>query len=92
MDSTTRVLIADEQPLFVSGVRTILAQANQFKFVGQADTPSRCLRLLEAESPDVLLIDSNICGIEAQLDHGILELVLPKSEEAKPAALKIEVN
>ena len=36
--------------------------------------------------------DVNVKGIEARLDHGIFELVLPKSEEAQPESLKIEVN
>ncbi|NNC87311.1 MAG: Hsp20/alpha crystallin family protein [Akkermansiaceae bacterium] len=36
--------------------------------------------------------DTDAGAIEARLDHGILELVLPKSEEAKPKTLKIEVD
>lgn len=66
---TIRVLIADDHPLFRSGVRDRLAEVNHgIEVVGEADDGRQAVELVESLNPHVVLMDIAmpfLNGIEA---------------------------
>jgi DNA-binding NarL/FixJ family response regulator len=65
---TIRVAIADDQALVRSGFRLILDARPDLEVIGEAEDGSEAVALVEAEEPDVLLLDvrmPNMDGIEA---------------------------
>jgi len=63
-----RVLIADDHPLFRSGMRALLAADQYTEVVGEATTGEEAIAQAVAHQPDVILMDlqmPNVGGIEA---------------------------
>ena len=59
-----RVLIADDEPLARERVRELLAQRNDVTIVGEARDGEEALRLVEELSPDLLLLDVQMPGLD----------------------------
>jgi DNA-binding NarL/FixJ family response regulator len=53
----TRVLLADDHPLILAGVRRTLEDADDFEVVGEAQVGSQVLPLITREKPDLVLLD-----------------------------------
>lgn len=63
-----RVLIADDNPLFRDGIRTLLLATPDMKLVGEAEAGDEAIDLAARLQPDVILMDiqmSELNGIEA---------------------------
>jgi DNA-binding NarL/FixJ family response regulator len=63
-----RVLIADDEPLFVETVEALLAADERVEVVGTADNGKQAVELATALTPDVTLMDISmpiLDGIEA---------------------------
>lgn len=58
-----RVLIMDDHPIFRHGIRWILETVPDIKVVGEAENGQEAIQLAERLTPDVLLIDVNLPGI-----------------------------
>ncbi|MGY2046800.1 response regulator transcription factor [Methylobacterium sp. JK268] len=56
-DSSLRVFLADDHPLFLSGVRTLLQEAGDVTIVGEANSGVRALRMIGETCPDVAVLD-----------------------------------
>jgi DNA-binding NarL/FixJ family response regulator len=54
---TTRVVIADDQPLVRTGLRTILASASDIEVVGEAVDGVDALAVVRRTAPDLALVD-----------------------------------
>ena len=52
-----RVLLADDHDLFRAGIRSLLGYVANVEVVGEAGTGREALRLIEANPPDVVLMD-----------------------------------
>ena len=52
-----RVILADDHPVVRQGIRTLLESAVGIAIVGEAATGTEALAMVEAEAPDVLLLD-----------------------------------
>lgn len=64
----TKLLIADDHPIVLEGLRKSLVQEPAWKIVGEATDGKQVLRLLEEEPVDLILLDvtmPNMNGIEA---------------------------
>jgi len=65
---TIRVAIADDQPLVLAGLRTMVGFAADLELVGEAADGAEAVELARRERPDVLLMDvrmPRLDGIEA---------------------------
>ena len=59
-----KVLIADDHPLIVMGIRRALEAHCDLEIVGEAHSGPELLRLVERRLPDVVLTDMRMPGIE----------------------------
>ena len=59
-----RVLVADDQALVRSGFRMILEAREDFEVVGEADDGHEAVALAAATSPDVILMDVRMPGLD----------------------------
>jgi DNA-binding NarL/FixJ family response regulator len=67
MNSSIKVLIADDHGIVRSGLRRILATGNGIQVVGEAANGDETLALVEREPANVLLLDMSMpgpCGVE----------------------------
>jgi DNA-binding NarL/FixJ family response regulator len=55
--SPIRVLLADDHDLFRAGIRSLLDHVADVEVVGEASSGREALRLVEANAPDVVLMD-----------------------------------
>ena len=62
MDKTT-ILIADDHPLFRSGVRNELEQAAHFKIVAETGNGEEALQLIQELMPDIAILDFQMPGL-----------------------------
>jgi DNA-binding NarL/FixJ family response regulator len=62
--SVIKVVIADEHPLMLEGVRRVLEETEGFEIVGEARVGTDLLRLVEQAHPDVVLLDPGMPGID----------------------------
>ncbi len=61
---TVRVVLADDQPLVRSGLRVIMADHPDLEVVGEAATGAEAVRLVHEVSPDVVLMDIRMPGMD----------------------------
>lgn len=65
--STYTVVVADDHPVVRIGVRNILAAVPEFQIVGECSDGEAALRIVRAQSPDLLILDlamPKMSGIE----------------------------
>jgi len=66
--NATRVLLVDDHPLFLDGVRAALTGATDLEVVGEAHSVAEALAATDRLAPDVVLMDLNLpdgSGIDA---------------------------
>lgn len=61
-DSTTTVMVADDQVLVRAGVTALLGQLAGFECIGAVEDGERCLAACAERAPDVLLLDLDMPG------------------------------
>lgn len=61
----SRVLVVDEHPVVVAGVRQLLASTHDFVVVGQASSAREALAVSESAEPDLILIDPGLPDMHA---------------------------
>ncbi len=59
-DTRHRVLIVDDHPIFIRGVRVELEDAEDVEVVGECATAEAAIAFAERERPDVVLVDLRI--------------------------------
>ena len=93
-----RVLIADDHPMFRHGMRALLDSVPDVEVVGEAGTGDDAIALAEASSPDVILMDIKMPGIngleatrrivQASPGAGVLVLTMLEEDDAVFAAMR----
>jgi DNA-binding NarL/FixJ family response regulator len=78
----TTIIIADDHPMFRSGVRQALETEPTFDVVGEASDGERALQLLTELSPDVAVLDMNMpkktglaAAAEYKMTNGSTEVI-----------------
>lgn len=59
-----KVLIADDHPLILAGVRRALERSENIEVVGEARSPQELMGLIERRRPQVVLMDLRMPGIQ----------------------------
>lgn len=58
-----RILVADDHPLFRSGLRGLLSATSETEVIGEASTGEEVITLAEQLQPDVVIMDLQMPGI-----------------------------
>jgi DNA-binding NarL/FixJ family response regulator len=61
---TIRVLLADDQPLIRAGLRMLIEQTPDIDIAGEAGTGAQAVALARATSPDVVVMDIRMPGMD----------------------------
>lgn len=73
-----RVLLADDHPLFLSGVKNLLQNAPDMMIVGEATSGIQALRLIGECRPNVAVLDMAMPGMNGiSIVHELAELAIP---------------
>jgi DNA-binding NarL/FixJ family response regulator len=73
------LLIVDDHPLFLRGVKTTLEDSGEFQVVGEAPDGQRAIMLAEQLLPDVILIDINLPGMNGLEVSRVIKRRQPQS-------------
>jgi DNA-binding NarL/FixJ family response regulator len=63
MDAPLKVLIADDHPLVLNGIRRALDGNDDIDVIGEARSGEELLALVERRAPDLVLVDLNMPGM-----------------------------
>jgi NarL family two-component system response regulator LiaR len=63
MDATLKVLIADDHPLMLHGIRRALEASDDIEIVGEARCGEEVLALVERRKPEIVLLDLHMPGL-----------------------------
>lgn len=58
-----RIIIVDDHPIFRQGIRAILDATKDIEVVGEAADGQRAIALAESLTPDIMLVDINLPGL-----------------------------
>jgi DNA-binding NarL/FixJ family response regulator len=53
----TRIVLADDHPIVLSGLRNLLSQERDFKLVGEATSGAEALKIIRESKPDLVVMD-----------------------------------
>ncbi len=94
----TRILLVDDHPLFLDGVRAALTGAGDLEVVGEARTVAEAVTRAAELVPDVVLMDLNLpdaSGVEATVrilaaspDVRVLMMTMSADDDAVVAAMR----
>ena len=87
--SQIRIVLADDHPLVTEGIRAMLDTYPQIDVLGPAATGSDAIEAMERESPDVLLMDLNMPGMNGLT---ATEIILERSPSARIVILSMHDN
>lgn len=92
MQTETRIIkivIADDHPLMRAGVRRVLEAAGGFEVVAEARSGSEVLPLIGQTSPEVVLLDMRMPGIDGL---GCLDRIRARYPRAKVVVLSVSTD
>jgi DNA-binding NarL/FixJ family response regulator len=58
-----KVLLADDHPLIIAGIRRTIEHVDEMEVVGEAHTAPELMQLIERRSPDIVLMDLRMPGV-----------------------------
>lgn len=60
MSEPTKIVIADDHPLFRGGLRQVIESVGSFAIVGEASDGEAALRLIQEKKPEIAILDVNM--------------------------------
>jgi DNA-binding NarL/FixJ family response regulator len=79
-----KVLIADDHPLMIAGIRRVLARSDNIEIVGEAHSGPEVMALVERRQPQLVLLDLRMPGV---CGAGHIEEVRSKYPDVKVVVL-----
>jgi DNA-binding NarL/FixJ family response regulator len=99
--SRIRVLIADDHPIFLGGIKAILEKHPELELVGEAYNGDSAWEMILAKNPDVAVLDIDMPGLDGlqiarrtlrqKVKMGLIMLTMHKREELFREALDLGV-
>ncbi len=89
MKTKTKILMADDHPIFRRGLCSVIESYPEFEIIGEAENGQKVLELLETIEPDIVVLDIKmpvLDGVEAAKE---IHLNFPK---IKIVCLTMELN
>ena len=83
MKDTTRIVLADDHPIVLTGLRNLIESESDFAVVGEATSGPEALKVIRDVKPDIAIIDISMPGMS-----GIV-LTRRLSEEAKEVKILV---
>ena len=83
---TTKILLADDHRLVLTGIRAALAGEDDLEIVGEASSGSEVLPLINRLHPDVALLDIRMPGMDGL---ALLELIKKRFPDVKVVVLSV---
>ena len=84
MSGQLKVLIADDHPLIIAGIRRTIEHVEDMHVVGEAQSGSELLQLIERRRPDVVLMDLRMPGVTGT---EMIELIRTRWPQTKTVVL-----
>lgn len=81
---TIRILLADDHPIVLAGIRAIVERAPDIELVAEATSGAAALRLLREVAPDVLVLDLSLPDLNG---IGLAKRALAERPDVKLLAL-----
>src|SRR5262245_27130198 len=60
METKTKIIIADDHPIFRRGLRQVIEEDINLQVIGEAENGVEALKIIERLSPDVAIIDGHM--------------------------------
>jgi DNA-binding NarL/FixJ family response regulator len=79
-----KVLIADDHPLMIAGIRRVLERSENIEVVGEAHSGPEVMSLVERRAPQLVLLDMRMPGVSG-VDH--IERIRSRWPEVKVVVL-----
>ncbi|HEX9481214.1 MAG TPA: response regulator transcription factor [Solirubrobacteraceae bacterium] len=100
MDTTIKVLIADDHPLILQGLRRTLEACEDIEVVGEARAGNEVPALVQRRAPDVVLLDLRMPGLDGiscvreikAAAPGVKAVLLTASEDREAIEAAIEAG
>jgi DNA-binding NarL/FixJ family response regulator len=93
-----RVVVADDHPVFRTGLRTLVRESDGLAFVGEAADGREAVAVCAEQRPDVVLMDIRMPGVsgidatrqilQARPDTGVLMLTMLEDDTSVFAAMR----
>src|SRR3954466_13504040 len=97
-DNPIRVVVADDHPVFRSGLRTLVQESPLLEYAGEAADGEQAVAVCEQQRPDVVLMDIRMPGVSgidatrrilaARPETGVLMLTMLEDDTSVFAAMR----
>ena len=57
MNAKTRIVLADDHPIVLNGLRNLIAAAEDLDLIGEASSGTEALKVIREKNPDVAVVD-----------------------------------
>ena len=85
--TTIKVLLADDHPLIIAGIRRTIEHLDDIEVVGEAHSGSELLQLVPRRGPDIVLMDLNMPAASGLTGVGLIEHIRRENPAVKVVVL-----
>jgi len=80
MDHKVSIVIADDHPMFLDGLRLAIKAVPEFELVGEASDGESALQVIRSQKPAIAILDVSMPGLDGlSVVRALIEEILPVS-------------